>query len=262
MHKTLQTNAYANQNASPLRRWIDYRIGNLRISYRDFRFAYISSEHTADDVQYISNTTTNFQELGAEQFGGKRGPDVIVHEFWPIRAEVSAAMPKRIVEDTLEWLGTNWNGELWFGLRLFFPFETSDTNRRYNAMLQTVATSFSETEPRIHFYDVLDMSAAFIHHMQLDVKDGITQHHHKQCSGGETIGGRQAHVCGPAAEMSSTLFLNILLAANRSHTSEIAVSGSGAHPAHVSGVEVCESCPLSLVPFASPPMQAATCKSF
>lgn len=211
---------------------------------------------SADDMQYSLDTTASIEELGAEQFGGKLGPDVVVHEFWPVRADVSDAMPKRTVQNTLEWLGSRWNGELWIGLRLFFPFETSDTNHRYNSMLQTVATNLSDTDPRIRFYDVLDMSAAFIHHMQFDIKDRITQHHHKNCLNGETIGSRGALVCGPAAEMASTLFLNTLLAVDRSH---LVTYDNIVDPAPVARVEVCESCPLALTPFASPSMHSASC---
>lgn len=219
--------------------FMDFTVGNFRVSYIDFRMARMFVEPKSLPGK-PADIELNYQLHGIEAIrtmaldNGGKGPD----SFY---VEGGTGTTLREVMIVKSWFGPNWAGRFFvqrqkpvFGTKGAFTMDLSKP-----PLLQEL-----DAHPGlgIEYIDEIHMAVPFMHTMESRFEEGkMSQHYHRRCSEGHV------HSCSEVCDMAAQQLIRLLLPAS---SQIMSVPNLQAVPSNFS---FCLDCPAHLVPFTIKP---------
>lgn len=229
------------------RGWHDIRVGNIRLSFRDFRSNSIDGSYDNTEEHYSENTRNNLRALAEEEFLGQRGPDLLLTEAFT--GFVAYHKNPDLVREHFDWvldaIGPDFQGQILYGQGFFNPQAHFNTNRKVQDVLNAM-----NTPNNAHTYDFQQMSSSAVHAMELPIHDTVTTvHHNRKCT---DEGHVHSRVCGPTVEMTAHIVFNLAAGIRRQGSIE-----QDSWP--LSEVRICENCPETFAFINSPKASDSKC---
>lgn len=118
--------------------WQDLRVGNVRISFRDFRSNGLDGSWPEIEATYVQDTIDNLRAIGSEEYLGRTGPDLVLMEAHAMHGYLQHPdMIRRHVDMVVDALGDQWQGELWAGGGFFNPqLRFESIMRRFEGLVE------------------------------------------------------------------------------------------------------------------------------
>lgn len=224
--------------------WMDLTVGNMRISYIDFRVFYpmvLTGDSTYMMPMYLAQSMLALLGIGRE---GGTGPDVFHLEFpdWYSQQQHSQMLPPHDFAGIIRsWLGSAWAGK--FIISVSKSFEVS--SQRYDKP-KLYDWSENHKDSGLDYVDETHMAAAALH----DMENNLTQrhwsfHYHRRCNQGGM------HSCSVVCDAAAQQILNF---ASRRHKSTRRpatepATRTNSHRVTTTPMKFCLNCPRDLVPY-------------
>lgn len=221
--------------------WMDLAVGNLRISYLDFRVFYptiISGDSKGMVPAYLAQAMLAMLGLGRER---ETGPDLLHLEFPAWYNQIPAHDFAGIIRS---WLGSTWAGK--FVVSISKTIEVSP--RRYTKP-KLFEWLENHDESGIDYFDETNMAAAALHDMEYNVShphwSRWSFHYHRRCNQGGM------HSCSVVCDATAQQILNFALRHQKltRRGPKTQSTKAGRHQLMTSPMKFCLNCPRSLVPY-------------
>jgi hypothetical protein len=218
---------------------VDLQVGNLRISYLDFRVIFygIAAEHSSALIEsrYVDHAIMALYAIGTDSGSGPN----IFHLELPRR---SSSNDRPQVHEwaylVRSWLGVEWLGQFLVSAQKETPLNYGP----HSFDKPAVYTWLEEHNSDIKYVDESHMALSAMH----DTEHGLagtswSQHYHRRC---ETNG---MHVCSVVCDATAQQISNLAFVRKRRNRGQKTPTQS--HAPHNSSMKFCLLCPSSLVPF-------------
>lgn len=222
--------------------WMDLTVGNLRVSYLDFRIWYphvFTGEATHMIPMYLAQSVLALHGIGGER---GTGPDVFHVEMqdWDYTATLPALDFAHMIRS---WLGHRWKG------RFLISLQKSNvvSSKRYQkpALYDLLE---KDTCSRIDYVDETNMAAAAMHDMEGNLKQPTwSAHYHKRCSHGGM------HSCSVVCDAASQQILNLAFMHKERPRERLNSDDKTFYQSAFTEMKFCLNCPRDLVPFSIKP---------
>ena len=218
---------------------LELTLGSMRVTYQDFRPHVMLLGKHGPRPREAGNYTAWRKELlgqfGAEEYGGRAGPDVVVLEVSKPWDVLTPEFDTSWVPTVAAWFGDAWTGRLVAVPRLRDPWA--------ELYLQPLKDSVPASgDARVEADDWQGVDLPFLHDLELPPTTRYTPHYHRACD----EHGR--HVCSVVTDMTAQIVLNIALSGGVGGAARHAPDGATPKP----GFTFCLKCPARASPNIAP----------